>query len=274
MTLQNSINTPGTLKTFSASIPANRANYFATFSIAGPLSFVAPASPSIGTRSTYRLIANGIDVPAIPTTFLERSDSVGLDNRNLLLNIYEFEYDGNNWWYRVTQAKGALPAMISATLTFPNRTAGIVQSGQIYSSSIAGAWTAQMVSAQTIPANKAGRITVLVDDNMLIGLNDVATVQSYPNFEYKTWVGSGLVFTDTIPASLASAGAVGNLNVYLRLTRSSNGVVTVESSPNNSTWTLQRTFGNINQGALYLAADLSADTATRQLEIIAFEIEP
>ena len=234
-----------------------------------------------GTRTTYYITANGSAfgfLSAQSTLFRELADSQGWDARTGVVNRIEIEWDGAIAWYRINQQRSVMPSLISVSMSFPTRSAGISQSGNTYSSTVATAWAAQMTSAQTIPAGKSGRITAIVDSFCLIGLNDSSAAQAYPNYEYQAWVESnGTVSTNTSGGSSANDGVTGaNQNIWLRITRATNGTVTVERSTNGTTWSTVRVFGGTNTGALYVSVDISGafDSVARQFDFVSFEIEP
>jgi hypothetical protein len=284
MTGQNTHNRRQLLRAaqaFSAAVPFNNAvTAFEPLAVSGGVNFTVAAGAAYpGARAIYRLIANGTNLPTF-AGFKEASDSPGYDNRNTIVNTIQFEFDGVDYWYKVTQQKGALPTMVPIALTFPNRAGPTIsQSGQVYSSTVTtGNFDAIMSSAQAIPQNRAGRITVR-SNGTLIALCNTNVAESYTvgNYEYYLWQSPPNAWTGTgATANIQNSGVPTAYNDFLRLERSNSGVVSAYVANNvNGPWTLVRTFGATSLEPLYVTCGLSgAITQSNGVEIVSFEVEP
>lgn len=277
---------------FTATVPLQGSTAYPTQAVSG-LGVIAftlgSGAKSACAKTVYRLTADGTNVPTF-TGFTESSESFGYDNRSGIVNVIVFEWDGVTAWYRIYQQRYALPSMSSIAITFTSRTttSGFVpnQSGNIYSSPAAEGsfFSSLMVSAQTIPSGKAGRLTYKSNQQMLVGFNNTSTLEDYNNIEFALYGLSNLVYTSTAGlngafASTASSMAVssGTLSAgyhWYRLTRNSNGSVLAEASPDGTTWTSIRTFGQTYTGQMWITVNMSGNAAGRQLEFISLEIEP
>lgn len=91
---------------FGTSIPLTGNLFMPQQSVAGAMSFTASAGAVKGARTYLRLVANGANVPTF-TGMKEWGGSAGYDNRPGIINQIEFFYDGNDYWYYVSQAVGA-----------------------------------------------------------------------------------------------------------------------------------------------------------------------
>lgn len=282
MTGQNTHNRRQLLRAaqaFSAAVPFNNAvTAFEPLAVSGGVNFTVAAGAAYpGARAIYRLIANGTNLPTF-AGFKEASDSPGYDNRNTIVNIIEFTFDGTDYWYQVKQEKGALPTMVPIALTFPNRAGPtITQTGQSYGSSGAnnGFTDTHMSSAQAIPQNKAGRLVVRARGSLIAFCDtNVAEGFSSNNYEYFGWFSGGAVFSGS-GAAILNTGVPGVDGEYLRLTRSNSGVFSLETATaSNGPWALARTFGTANLTPLYVTASFNNGVASNYLEIISFEVEP
>lgn len=266
---------------FTSVVPLQGDTSFPTQTVTGAISFsLSGATKSACARTIYRLIANGVNIPTF-TGFTESSESIGYYNSNGILNIITFEWDGVTAWYRISQAKFAMPTTSTVAISFPSRSASAVINGSnpaIYQSTDAEGTNFQslMVSAQTIPAGKYGRITVGAHPLVLLGLNNSGALETYANFEYSVWGSGTNVFTiGTAGGSVVNSGITisSTAERFYRLTRFSNGTVTAETSPDGTTWTLITTFGTTNTATLYVAAAISGNQANRFMRIVSFELE-
>lgn len=266
---------------FNSVVPLQGDTSFPTQTVSGAIAFtLSAATKSACARTTYRLIANGTNVPTF-TGFTESSESIGYYNSNGILNIIVFEWDGVTAWYRISQAKFAMPTTSVVGISFPSRSASTVINGSnsaIYQSTDAEGVTFQslMVSSQTIPAGKYGRITVGAHPLVLIGFNNSGALENYQTFEYSVWGSGTNAFTiGTAGGTPVNSGITisSTAERFYRLTRFSNGTVTAETSPDGTTWTLITTFGTTNTGTLYVAASISGNQANRFMRIVSFELE-
>lgn len=272
-------------ESFNAVVPLQGNTSFPTQTVAGAIGFtLSSAVKSACAKTTYRLTANGVSIPTF-TGFTEAGDSLGYDNRSGILNVITFEWDGVTAWYRVHQAKFALPTLSTIAITFPSRNAKITQDGtntNVYSNNglSAEGFTAFMTSAQTIPAGKSGRVTFRGNQLTMVGFNNTNTLEDFNGYEYAVYGNSdNLVYTVVAGINgsttvLNSGISIGTGLIFYRLTRSSSGVVTAETSTNGTSWTLVRTFAQTFTGQLWVNACLAGNTSTRSMELMSFEIEP
>jgi hypothetical protein len=278
MVLQNSINTPGALRAFNATVPFNKIGVaHATQTVAGLITFTIAAGVKVpGAVAIYRLVADGINNPSFSAFKIINTDT-GYDNRSGIVNVIKFMFDGVDHWVEIWQEKGILPTFQSIGLTFPTR-AGvtITNVGQVYTpASSAASFDAFMSSAQAIPQNKAGRITVKVQDTTMVALCDTTIAESWTtnNFEYFAWRAATNAFSGTLVTAVVDSGVAMPNPCWLRLTRSSAGVVTAECSSDGTTWTLYRTYATSTLLPLWVTCNLSG-SGQKTLEVIAFEVEP
>lgn len=267
---------------FTSVVPLQGDTSFPTQTVTGAIAFtLGSGAKSACARTTYRLISNGTNIPTF-TGFTESSESIGYYNSNRILNIIVFEWDGVTAWYRISQPKYAMPTTSVVGISFPTRSASTVINGSdpaIYQSTNAEGtnFASLMISAQTIPAGKYGRITVGAHPNMLLGLNNSGALENFANFEYSVYGSVGKAYTiGTAGGSPVDSGIAVSTTAerFYRLTRYSNGTVTAETSPDGTTWTLMITFGSTNTGTLYVAASLSGNQSTpRFMRIVSFELE-
>lgn len=92
---------------FSAAIPFTGNLFMTQQTVASAIAFTVDASPQIGAHTYVRLVANGTNVPTF-TGMKEWGGSAGYDNRAGITNEIEFFYDGNDYWYFINQAVGAV----------------------------------------------------------------------------------------------------------------------------------------------------------------------
>jgi hypothetical protein len=250
---------------------------YATQTVSGPIAFtIAPGTKLPGAIAIYRLTADGINTP-IFTGFKIINTDIGYDNRIGIINVIKFTFDGLDHWVEVWQEKGALPTFNSIGLTFPTRSGNTITNvGNIYTpASSAGSFDSFMSSAQAIPQNKAGRVTVKVADVVMVALCDTAIAESWTsnNFEYFAWNASGTAYSGSLASAVVNSGVAMTNPGWLRFSRNSTGVVTIECSNNGTAWTLYRTFATTTLLPLWVTANLSG-SGQKTLEVVAFEVEP
>lgn len=268
-----------TSQPFSAAVRFNKIlTSHVTHTVPGSITFtIASGTKLPGSRCLYTLIANGTNIPDF-SAFTESSESFGYDGRTGVINYIQFYFDGVRHTYKIWQDKVIPQAYTNIALSFPNKSGtAITQNGQIYTgtSTITTEFNSYMSSAQAIPANKAGRLTARVSLLALVGLGDTNTAESYlsDNLDYYVWQNSdNFIYTGSlnrfnyVKSNIATAPLM-----YVRLTRSSLGVVTIESSTDNNTWNLVRTYTNTFLGALYVTVNLAG---AKTFEVISFEVAP
>jgi hypothetical protein len=95
---------------FSTAVPLTTAGevYMPPQVVSAVLTFTAAASPVRGASVYVRLTADGVNVPVFDG-FSEWGGSSGYDNRNGIVNSVWFFYDGDEAWYSIAQAIGAVP---------------------------------------------------------------------------------------------------------------------------------------------------------------------
>lgn len=249
----------------------------ATHTVSGPIVFTIAAGPKLpGAIVIYRLVADGINTPNFSAFKVVNTDT-GYDNRINIINVIKFTFDGIDHWIEIWQEKGALPSFNSIGLTFPTRAGNTITNvGNIYTpASSAASFDSFMSSAQAIPQNKAGRITVKVADVTMIALCDTAIAESWTsnNLDHFVWNASGTAFSGYQGTAVVNSGVAMTNPGWLRLTRSSTGSVTAECSNDGVNWTLYRTYATTTLVPLWVTANLSG-LGQKTLEVIAFEVEP
>lgn len=276
MTLQTPMGRSATKSTFSPAVPfAAPSSVFATHTVAGPITFTIAAGLKLpGATAIYRVIANGVNVPNTAAFKLLNTDS-GYDNRSGVVNVFRFMFDGVDHWVETWQEKGVLPTLQSIALTFPTRAGNtIANTGNIYTPTASGAsFDSFMSSAQAIPANKAGRITVKVADVVIVSLSDTAIAESWTsnNLDYFVWASPA--FSGYRGTAVVNSGVAVSNPGWFRLTRDNAGVVTAECSNNGTNWTVFRTYSVPTLVPLWVTCNLSG-LGQKTLEVVAFEVEP
>lgn len=265
-------------QTFAAAVSFKKMSIaYATQTVAGAITFSIAAGTKLpGAVAIYRLVADGINTPNFSAFKVVNTDT-GYDNRINVVNVIKFTFDGVDHWVEIWQEKGALPTFNSIGLTFPAR-AGVTinNAGAVYTPvSSAGNFDAFMSSAQAIPQNKAGRITVKVQDTTMVALCDTAIAESWTtnNFDYFVWRATSTAFSGTLGTAVVDSGVAMPNPCWLRLTRNSAGVVTAECSSDGIGWTLYRTYSTTTLVPLWVTCNLSG-LGQKTLEVIAFEVEP
>lgn len=102
---------------FSTAVPLSSTgvSHMGQQNVTGPLAFTIGASPVLLGRAYVRLVANGTNTPTF-APFKEQGGA-GWDNRNGIVNMVEFVYDGTDYLYQINQTVGAQP-VDSAAPTF------------------------------------------------------------------------------------------------------------------------------------------------------------
>lgn len=102
---------------YSTSIPFTGNKFMPQQVVSGAVAFTINATGAAKDARCYlRLVANGSNVPSF-TGFKEWGGSLGYDNRAGIVNELSFWYDGNDYWYSISQAVGAT-AIDSVAPTF------------------------------------------------------------------------------------------------------------------------------------------------------------
>lgn len=92
---------------FSESVPFSGNKFMPQTAVTGALAFSVAGGAVKGAHCYLRLVANGTNVPTF-SGMKEWGGSAGYDNRAGIVNELDFWYDGNDYWYCVNQAVGAV----------------------------------------------------------------------------------------------------------------------------------------------------------------------
>lgn len=84
----------------NANIPLNGITTYPTWTVAGAITFAAASGAVAGGVAYVRLVANGVNVPSMGP-FKRRTDSRNYINTNGTTNVFEFSFDGVDYWYTV-----------------------------------------------------------------------------------------------------------------------------------------------------------------------------
>lgn len=113
---------------FSQSIPLAQpgSSYMPQQTVAGALTFTPAASAVRGALVYLRLVANGTNIPDC-TAFKQWGAGADYDNRNGIVNVIQFFYDGYDYWYSISQQANAVAVAPAATaITMSGPTSGTV----------------------------------------------------------------------------------------------------------------------------------------------------
>lgn len=116
-----------TTAAFSTVVPLTTAGttFMSAQTVSSVLSFSPAASPVQGALTYVRLSADGVNAPTF-SGMKEWNGSSGYDNRNGIINVLQFFYDGVDVWYSIAQAVGATPIIVATALTLSLSNASIV----------------------------------------------------------------------------------------------------------------------------------------------------
>ncbi len=139
---------------FASAVPLSFSgvSYMPPQTVSAVLNFT-PAAGAVKNALVYLpLTANGTNVPTFPG-FLEWGGSQGWDNRNGILNIVQFFYDGFFSWYSITQAATATPVTPPATapLTMSAPTATPADASAVVAWALPGNGGAAITSITVVP---------------------------------------------------------------------------------------------------------------------------
>jgi hypothetical protein len=149
---------------------------------------------------------------------------------------------------------------VSIALSFPTRTANISVAGTTFTNTTATSWLEYMLAGQKIPAGASGWYSVdlgVGSVSAMVGFNTTDANQAYAEYEYFVFVNAGTFFVGTNGTPVNSSVASQR---YVRLRRVA-GTVSLQASPNNTTWTTIHTWSGTSTGDLFLAASFSANAA-------------
>ena len=257
------------ISTFSSIVPFNGNISYATHVVSAGITFsITTAAKVAGSQTTYRLQADGINAPNF-APFKMLSGSFNYDNRAGIINLITFSYDGNAYYYSIMQEKGQLPFFSTIPITFPTKSAGVGNSGNTYWGSGAP-FADTIVSAQTIPANKDGRVIVYMDHTTLLGLNNSAAIQTFPTWEFYVWIngaGGNIYSGSTGTAIQSSYSSIGR--TYFKIERLAGVVKAYYRIILGGPWILFRTFSGISTDALHITQGLTSGVSS---DIISLEV--
>lgn len=156
------------------------------------------------------------------------------------------------------------------TLTFTVRSANITESpAGTYNGNNATAWQETMLANQYLPANTDGWVALDTISTTVTGAMIALNAQNINqlhngNYEYfgfwNTTLHYGTNGTGVTNTTITSSGR----RPFLRLKRTS-GVITLETSPDNSVWTVQYTWPGTNTGVLYVNVSFAANGSCRNV---------
>jgi chitodextrinase len=178
---------------FSNTIPLTAAGtaFMPQQTVASVLAFSPAASPVQGALVYVRLVADGTNAPTF-TSMKEWTGSSGYDNRNGIVNVVQFFYDGSDVWYSVAQAVGATPVV-------PPDTIAPVMTGTLSSSSVTATGFTLTWSAATDAVGVTG---------YEVSTNGGGTYTPVGNV--LTWTASGLTAGTPYSCAVRAFDAAGN----------------------------------------------------------------
>jgi hypothetical protein len=231
---------------------------YGTHTVVAPVTFTIDSTGAIpGATTTVRLIADGVNTPTF--TGFTALESLRYNNTAGAVNIVQFTTLG---------AVGSLEYYVSFTqpitdlsqpLLFGTRTAAIAASANTYTASgTFAAWSEFMLSTRSLPANTAGAVMMEMSAEVhtpVLGFNTSNVNQGYTNYEYLAWFGGGSLNVGTNGGNLVLAVASKGANKWMRLQRSSTGVVTCALSLDKVTWTTVYTWAGTSTSQMWANAN-------------------
>ncbi len=197
--------------------------------------FTIAAGSVQGATTLVRLVADGINAPVF-TGFTHWGGSLGYDNRNGIVNVIQFWFDGYDYWYSIGQQLGATPVVIVYpilnTATVANATPTTVQ--LVFSGALDGAYVPALssfaVSGKTlsgVPVISGTGVTLTT--TVAFTSSDSATVNyTQPGTNNLRSTTGGLVANFLVPHVIinnVTAAATG-----VTMTGPAGGVVSVAST--------------------------------------------
>jgi hypothetical protein len=153
---------------FATAVPLTTGSiaYMPQQTISSVLTFTHAASPVINSSVYLRVVADGVHAPDL-TAYNEAISSAGYDNRNGILNVFQFFYDGVDFWYSVFQQVGAVavdvvaPTASSSAVANASPTVVAITLSEAMDAAFTPAASAFAVSGHTVSAAAFGSSTVL-----------------------------------------------------------------------------------------------------------------
>jgi hypothetical protein len=258
-------------------VPYNAtATTFASRNAAAGLQFQPVATNRVaGTVTTYPIVADGVNIPTVSAPIQKVAGSLSYDNRNGVVNTFQFTWDGTSLWYQILRAE--IPPLTGLTTIAVNF---FVTNGNFnnpatntYSSTSATAFSGSGGSAQSIPAGKDGQITALLGPSTILGLHNNNTTAAIPesaqSWLYYLWNGGGTLFTGEGVTTTASAvtGVTGTR--YIQIRRIGSTVSIHHRVLLTDAWALVQTMPTANSGQLFV---MLGATSPNTAQIISLEV--
>lgn len=210
----------------------------------GALTFNPAANPVKGASAYAMLIADGASSVTAPG-FTERIGSAGYDNRNGILNIGLFEYDGLTSWITWSQANNAVPVASALTLNL-----------SAASSNVGSAITVTVGTNQTLTGSQTESVTLSAPVAGTWSQNPVtlnaSTATAAPTFTPSA-VGSGY-----ITATASGTPTVSSTSSAYSATTAGSETLTVNTPATQTVGTAYNvtgTYANATPGALDYSID-------------------
>jgi hypothetical protein len=258
-------------------VPYNAtATTFASRNVVAGLQFQAVTTNRVaGTVTSYPIVADGINLPSVSAPIQKVAGSLSYDNRNGVVNTFQFTFDGTSLWYQILRAE--IPPLTGLTTIATNFS--VINgnftnpSANTYGSSSTTAFSGSGGSAQAIPAGKDGQITALVGPTTIVGLHNNNTTAAVPSavqtWLYYVWNAGGTLNTGEGTTTQASSvtGVTGNRYVQIRRTGSTVAIYHRVLVTDN--WVLVRTMPTANSGQLFV---MLGTTSPNTAQIISLEV--
>jgi hypothetical protein len=97
---------------YSKKVPLDKALFVAEKTLTANDVLTPRENPSIGAKTIYRIISNGVFAPVLQG-FTKKDSSLDFDVTALSVNIIEFTFDGESYWYEITNGKSTIPSAVA-----------------------------------------------------------------------------------------------------------------------------------------------------------------
>lgn len=248
---------------------------FASRSAAAFLTFSPAATRAAGTVTTYPIVADGINVPAVSFPIQKVAGTPSYDNRAGVTNTFQFTWDGTSLWYQILRAEiPPLSGLTTIAVNFFVTNGFLTQPGTTtYSSTSAVAFSGSGGSAQAIPAGKDGQITVLMGASQILGLHNNNTTPAVAgaaqNWLYYVWNGGGTLFTAE-GGNVTASGVTGiSGNRYVQIRRTGSTIAIYQKVLVGDPWALVRTMPTALSGQLFT---MIGTTSGATIQIVSLEV--
>lgn len=222
---------------YSSAIPLTGNLYMPQQTVTGAVTFSVAAGPVKGAQCYLRLVANGTNAPTF-TGMREWGGSSGYDNRNGIVNEINFWFDGNDYWYAISQEVGAAavdttaPTASSAAVANATPTVVNVTMSEALDAAYVPAASAFTVSGHTVSSVAISGSTINITVSAAFTYGEAAQTVAY-----------------TQPGTNQARDSAGNLLANFSALAITNNRATVPGAPTIGT----ATAGNASASVAFTA---------------------